>query len=74
MRDDVTLLPIRGHSCAGLLQLQEGSSYNCQPSLDWDGRMAGCDATNPIPFEFCPMCGQAFREAALPQDEKELMP
>ena len=52
--------PVRGHLCPELQRLQaEGGG--CEPDIQPNGTIRGCDSTNPIPINFCPMCGKDLR-------------
>lgn len=50
-----------GHMCEGLQTFQDAADYQCMPRLDDDGRVAGCDDTNPVPLRYCPFCALSLR-------------
>lgn len=54
---------VKGHSCAGLVELQDASTYSCIPHISEDGCISGCDDTNAVPIRYCPMCGERLSVA-----------
>lgn len=49
---------IRNHTCERFLLFLEKREYGCQPTIDSDGQISGCDDSHPMLISFCPFCGE----------------
>ena len=58
------------HGCPGMVLFNDKGG-GCEPRIDNNGEVWGCDAGNPVKILFCPFCGEKINPNL---DEAEVPP